>query len=275
MHPTDRRSLYYALGIFLLIFVIVVLANTKVFYFSFAILVFGIIIFASKLKKAQKFVFLASFSSADFGVLSISEYIKVKDSLESENDFFIVVMLFAFVISVSFYLIFLLLAFISDRAIHEKKYYTLIQNHPHLICKNHLTRVVLRKSLGYKEIACRVGEECVNQNQVIKLMNLVGRIGKPGHEQKDDESYYVDLWQPKTGEIKYGDYDIIEIYESNDIDDYDALISKIVSYLYNEIDRHKPINEVSVKVIGNPKLSENTKRLLEQNFLKVEYASNT
>ena len=100
---------------------------------------------------------------------------------------------------------------------------------------------------------------------------MIGFLGISFKKQAMNGDFYIVLWNPKSRKITNGDYDIIEIHESSKIKDYDAIISKIIDFLYNEIKRFKPINEVVVRIIGNPQISESTKRRLEEHFLKVEY----
>jgi hypothetical protein len=98
-------------------------------------------------------------------------------------------------------------------------------------------------------------------------------IGKSVN-QTIENNYYITIWDNLEEKVTDGDFDIIEIHKSQEIENYDKVIDKVVRFLYNEVDRYKPLNQVTVKVIGNIELTENTKRLLKKHFFKVEYASN-
>ena len=151
----------------------------------------------------------------------------------------------------------------------------LIENFPYLICQEHLARTKIKNIFGYKKVVCRIDKNCVKYyKRIIVWKYLVGRIGDFKDTRFNNDSYYVDIWNHETKEIRDGDYDIIQIHENDVIEDFDGVIVKVVSYFYNELKRFKPISEVIVKIIGQPKISESTKRLLEKRFLKVEYASN-
>jgi hypothetical protein len=151
----------------------------------------------------------------------------------------------------------------------EKRDYAKIQNYPNLICKKHLSRIVLKDMLVYKNIQCRINDEC-DENDVIHARQLIAVIGKSINQTIGDD-YYVNIWDRQEGKVIDGDFDIIEIHKSKEIENYDAIINNVIRYYSNEINRYKPISQVIVSVFGDIELSENTKRLMEKHFLKVEY----
>jgi hypothetical protein len=147
----------------------------------------------------------------------------------------------------------------------------LFKLYPNLMCKKHLARIKLESEYENEYLRCRIDKNCLKIAYAKKIVGVIGIIHKNWRKQSD---YYVTLLNHKTGEITNADYDIVEIHENKEIKDYNAVISKAISFLYNELNRYKPISEVIVRIIGDIEISESTKRLLEKNFLKVEYASN-
>jgi len=154
---------------------------------------------------------------------------------------------------------------------NEKEHFTLISKYPDLLCRKHHTRTKQSKILGFRKINCRTSWFCFGQRRIREVKQLIGLIGKEYERWTFEKNYYVTLWNSKSGKINNGDYDVIEIHESNSIEDYNAVINKVIDFQYNEINRYEPISEVVVKIIGHPQISESTKRRLEEHFLKVEY----
>jgi hypothetical protein len=152
---------------------------------------------------------------------------------------------------------------------NEKNMYFAIKQFPDVICKEHNVRTKLVSHLGYREIRCRNGEKCTSKDQVVCAKNIVGTIGMNGSHENDDDNYRIPIWDEMEKTVINADYDIIEIHESIAID-YDAIIHRIVSFLYNEIDRYKPVNEIIVRIIGHPVISDSNMRLMNERFLKIE-----
>jgi hypothetical protein len=156
---------------------------------------------------------------------------------------------------------------------NEKKNYDKIQNYRNYICKKHYLRPVLKRKFTFRNIQCQIDKNCT-KNDIILAKQIVGLIGKTTEPQKTENNYYITVWNGHNKEITEADFDIIEIHENKEIKDYNAIISKTISFLYNELNRYKSINQITVRIFGNIELTESTKRLLEKRFLKVEYASN-
>ncbi len=144
------------------------------------------------------------------------------------------------------------------------------RKHPNLICTKHLTRTSLHSHFIYNAAICRNNNNCSNED-IIFAKQLTGLIGKKRPEKQVNGDFYVELLGDDKQVVKNGDYDIIEIHKNNEIEDYDAIISKVTSFFYNELNRHKPINKILVKIFGSIPISESTKRLLERNYFTVEY----
>lgn len=154
---------------------------------------------------------------------------------------------------------------------NELENFELINKHPHLLCRRHYTRTVQTKVFGFRNIRCRSKWLCFRRKWIREVEQLIGLIGKYDEQLTLKNKYYLTLWNPKSGNFRNADYDEIEIHNNDKIKDYDSIINKMISFFYNELKRFKPINEVTVRIIGNPEISESTKRLLEEKFLKVEY----
>ncbi len=154
---------------------------------------------------------------------------------------------------------------------NEKEHFALINKYPDLICAHHNCRTRKTTILGFIIINCRVSWFCFKQKKIREAKQIIGVIGKEMKKTIYKNNLCVSIWDSKRKKIVNGDFDIIEIHENNETKDYNAIINKIIDFLYNEIKRFKPINEVVVKIIGNPQISESTKRRLEEHFLKVEY----
>ena len=123
--------------------------------------------------------------------------------------------------------------------------------------------------LGYREIRCRDCEKWTSKSQVVCAKNIIGTIGMNGNFENSDNDYRIPVWDEVKKTVINADYDIIEIYESKAVD-CNAIIDRVVNFLYNEINRYKPVNEVVVKIIGYPVISRSTMRLMKERFLKVE-----
>ena len=141
-----------------------------------------------------------------------------------------------------------------------------------LICTQHLTRTQpLFQENGEIRIVCRINSECAKSKKLKYVNYLIGVIGKHVKKPKKSKDHYVSLWNHSKNEIKHGDYDFIEIYQSNTINDYNSVLSQIMAFFYNDLNGFKPMNEIVVRIFGQIDLSKNTQRLLEKNFKDVEY----
>lgn len=81
------------------------------------------------------------------------------------------------------------------------------------------------------------------------------------------------MWYHRYIKIRYGDYDIIEIRNSNEIEDYDFAILKVFTFFNNEIDRYKPIKLTKIRIVDNPLIPDNTMHLLHNNFERVVHVN--
>jgi len=146
------------------------------------------------------------------------------------------------------------------------------KEHALLICNKHFTRT--EAVFLYDEvikIKCRKGDNCGKERNLIYAKHIVGLIGRNVNRRKFKGDYYIKMWDHKNQKVIDGDYDVIEIHEYNGIKSYDSVVNKIIDYFYNELNRYKSINQISVRVIGSPAMTDNTIRLLEKHFLSVEY----
>jgi hypothetical protein len=246
-------------------------------YCAFLLPVCALIAFDNKMKLKHKLVLAAIFLIISFPTVMVAEYIFQKlnnDPSIPFRDFILSSIFSAIFLIFPFFLIFRY--FINKVGLANPDYanYFMASKYPNLICTQHLTKIRLIMVYGEKYISCRINEKCLTEKKIIYAKHLVGLIGKIDRDKRRKGNYYVTLWNHKTQEMRNGDYDIIEFHKNNEIEDYNSLIAKIVSYFYNELNRYKPINEVIVRIIGDIEISESTKRWLEKNFLKVEYASN-
>lgn len=147
----------------------------------------------------------------------------------------------------------------------EKKY-------AKLICTQHLTRTrPLFFEGGEIRIVCRVNDNCSNHRKLRYADKLVGVIGKTVKKHAKNKNYYVNLWNHSKKVVKDGDYDVIEVYPTAKINDYNSVLTQIMGYFYNDLKGFKPMDEVIVHIFGELNLTQSTRRLLEKNFKDVKY----
>jgi hypothetical protein len=155
------------------------------------------------------------------------------------------------------------------------KYSQLLNYYPNLVCKKHTARTIIKEVLGFSSINCRKDKDCADENNIIyPAINIVGVIGDIVEDNLVDNQYYVNVWNQDVLKFRNGDYDIIEIRESKQIDNYDAIIQRLYRFLINDLSSPKPLNEVIIIIKGNPALSENSLRFLKDKFLRVEIVEN-
>ncbi len=141
-----------------------------------------------------------------------------------------------------------------------------------LNCTQHLTRTQpLFLEGGDIRIVCRVGRRCSNSRKLKYADKLVGVIGKKVAKHVWDKDYCVSLWNHTKNVVRHGDYDIIEVYPTAKIKDYNSVLTQIMGYFYNDLKGFKPMDEIVVKIYGELNLTKSTQRLLEKNFKKIEY----
>jgi hypothetical protein len=154
----------------------------------------------------------------------------------------------------------------------ERKYFQLINNYPNLICQNHVAKVTYVSTIGISRVECRFDGDCHhNGNIIFPVKNIIGVLGDDNLLGVDNENFYINIWNAKDKSCINGDYDIIEIRASDKIKDYDFIIQNIYSFLYNDLNRIRPVNEIIVRIVGNPLISENSLNLLKEKFKTVEY----
>jgi hypothetical protein len=154
---------------------------------------------------------------------------------------------------------------------HEKKYYGVIKYSPGLICKTHLAKTNEEMYHGFKSVCCRMDRTCLKKNRITRADEIVGLVGLEKSAAPQNGKYYLTLWDLESGKIHDADYDVVEIHENPGIEDYNGIISKIVSFYYNELERYKPLNQMVIRIVGSPEISVSTRRLLQERFLRIEY----
>lgn len=274
MHPTDKKNTIY--------FVLLVLLLTPVLLFywlkSTLFVVYSFIALLVIDKYSKKFVhsILITFILSSIGFITFST---VEYFLGLISDWIVYVLaipiVFSFVVpTLLLTKIYETLNKILEASADEKNNYFAIKRYPNLVCLKHNTRTTFHRHFLYNSIACRVNKKCFAERKLIYATHIIGVIGRSKTIKSTQGKYYVPLWNEKEHKINNADYDLIEIYENDEIADYNALINRVVDFFYNEIDRYKPINKVVVRIFGTPNISENTKRLLNERFLKIEYLNN-
>jgi hypothetical protein len=275
MHPIDKKNKRYSVVILVLALIISVFCIINNSYYAIVTGIFAIYSITFRIEVVPKIVLVGILTIVAFPSIYLIEYLFNQGAIPSNSPIELgsamsigytsLVLLFPlFVLSLYFLQI-------VKTAKNQKDHYEVIDKHPYIICNEHYTRTKKYKSFTYKGVKCRVGKKCLIHSNIQKAVHLVGLIGLIEDGKTVDNDYYITLWDHRYRKIRYGDYDIIEIHENNEVKDYDFIIAKVITFFSNEINRYKPFNEVLVKVIGNPPISENTKRLLEKHFMSLEY----
>jgi hypothetical protein len=275
MHPIDRKNKRYSIVILAIALIIASVCIARNPYYSIAIGIFAIYSVTLQIEIMPKVILVALLTVFTFPAIYFTEYLLANQGILPINDplrqFSQSAMLTAFVLIAPLFAFSIYFIQLVKTAENEKDHYDVIEKHPYVICTEHFTRTKKYTSFTYKGVKCRVGKKCLAHNHIKPAVHLIGLIGMIENGKSVDNDYYVTLWDHRYRKIRYGDYDIIEIHESNEVKDYDFIIAKIITFFDNEINRYKPINRVEVRIVGNPVLSENTIRLLEKHFMKVEY----
>lgn len=275
MHPIDKKNSNLAIFIIVIAILVAAFSIFHSVYYLIALAAFGLLALSNTMKIKHRLVLMAIFSAIGFPIILIFDQIFIKEFIDSPQaaaDHFYLSFLFASIfLVVPFFFLYVYFIQVTETAKSEKDHYLIIQKAPYLICKMHHTRTIDYSILGYKSVKCRVHKKCLKHNDIVMAVRLVGLIGVLESGKQQDGDYFVTLWEHRLRKIRYGDYDVIEIHENEEIKDYDFVISKLITFFDNEIDRYKPLNEVVIKIVGNPLISENTMRLMANHFLKVEY----
>jgi hypothetical protein len=235
---------------------------------------FGLYLLDNRHRIKSALIVIDFVAIVSFPVLLLIQYILYKKNMDTSDSeqFFASAMLTVILLIVPFSIFYNLFIKVLIVANHEKDHFDLINSYPNVICKEHLAKTKQYSTLGFKTVHCRKSTKCFARGHV-KALNLVGLIGDLNSGEEYENDYYITLWDYEHNIINDGDYDIIEIQESEKINDYDAVINRVITFFYNELNRFKPIKEVTVRIVGNPEISESTKRLLKERFLKLEYVT--
>ncbi len=176
------------------------------------------------------------------------------------------------ILSLPFYFIYKYYIAKVGLAIDEEKQNYKAKNHPYLICKEHFTRtktIVIGED--FVRIKCRTGKNCAQEKKLTYAKRIIGIVGKPVVRNYYRGNYYVAMWDAENKQAVNGDYDIIEIHNNPEINDFDAIINKIIALFYNDVDRYIPIYRVTLKIIGSPVFSTSTQRLIDKSFTNIKY----
>lgn len=264
IHPTNRKTALLASIIIAIAIVIAEHSISQSQYYWIPIILFALISLMTGGNYIEKVLLVASLS-----IVALPILLFIVSNLSNDN-YFVGILFLIFLVGAVKYA-FMLYIIVFSAISQEKKYYGLIKRYPQVICTKHNSRIKLARRYGYKDLACKKDKECINKNRITYCVSLIGQIGRFENEETNNGNYYITLWDHNTNEIVNADYDIIEIHENKEIDNYDSVILKVVNFLHNDLKRYKPINKVIVKIFNNPNISESTKRLLEERFMKVEY----
>jgi len=268
----DEKLNFYLLGITGFAIIVSIFCIIQNAYCSFTLVLFGFYLLDNRYRIRPALITIDFIAIVSLPTILLMEHIiygKVSD-IAALDQFLVSSMLTLVILIVPFSIFYNLFIRVLIVANHEKDHFDLINSYPKAICKTHLTKTKQYSTLGFKTIHCRKSKKCFAKGNV-KALNLVGLIGDLSYGEEYENDYYVTLWDYEDNEIFDADYDIIEIQESENIKDYDSVINKVITFFYNEIDRFKPINEVIIRINGNPPISESTKRLLNERFFRVEY----
>jgi len=252
---------------------ITTLAIINTLYLAFFVGYFFVVLF-SKSEEKEKLIQFCIYSLLGFIILLIADFLILRNVFQEPYHY----------VKAFFYnSIFFLLSFVpigmleahlkkvETISARQKERYKIVSKFPDLICDMHFTRTVEKSFLGHKIVRCRTSKKCFSFGRIIHARLLVGIIGDYRWSRLFEDEYSTMIWNNETKTIFDGDYDVIEIREGDEIEDYDGAVNKVIAFLYNQIKRYKPIDEIVIRIAGNPRISESTKRLLEERFLKVVY----
>jgi hypothetical protein len=272
MHPTDKKNAIY-IGLLLLgLLPVLLFFWIKSFIFILATIVVLFIIDKYTEKLIHALILAWVLSAIGFITFFVAEQILLL--MSQWNSYLLAFcVIFSVVVPALLYLkIYEVFANILEASANEKSNYFAIKRFPHLVCNEHHARTIFKKEFGYKNVSCRVKENCFAKKRLQYAHNIVGILGK-SISGNSGGNYYVPILDEEEQRINNADYDILEIHESPEINDYNGIINKIIDFLYNEINRYKPVNKIIIRLVGAPDISESSKRLLKERFMKVEYVT--
>jgi len=269
------------LGLFILIFftivaiVIAFLTNYLLLIFIPFIIVADIIFRTKKLSKftSRKLVISIILSLFLFFVNFII-YLLIYRLLEQE--FKTPFLSFIFCVSIPDFILYNFLSYYTtnliNAAYNEYKHPQLVANSDKAICNIHVTRVLNEKYLFFKTVNCRKDKSCSSDGKLdYPVENIVGVIGDMVKENLSKNNFYINIWNQEYKKFHNGDFDVIEIRETSEIKDIDSVIQRLYRFLFNDTSRTKPLEEVKIKIVGNPEIDDNSIRFLKDKFFEVEF----
>jgi hypothetical protein len=275
MHPTDRK--YKKLALFALV-VAGIISLFNIIHNPYNILglgVIAIITFANRMKPRHRLTLFAIFTIFILLVINLIELGHGNQYSYSNEDLagkcFTNFIYATLLLSLPLFFIYAYFMELIQAMEHEKKYYQTIKYSPHLACKTHFAKTLEQNNHGFKDVSCRIGKTCLEKNHLVHANEIVGLIGCEIKIPNTSNNYYITLWDNELDKINDADFDVIEVHENPAIEDFNGIITKTVSFFYNELERYKPLNEMIFRIVGNPEISESTKRLLKERFLRIEY----
>lgn len=120
-------------------------------------------------------------------------------------------------------------------------------------------------SQSYPYVVCR---GCGSSLHLIKgVKEVIGLIGGDvDYYRTDGERVYVSLWSEAQKQARNADIDLLEIRNSSGIT-YDYAINAVLQTLKNDVSRPAEyVKGIPVILTDNPPLSENARRILEDEF---------
>ncbi len=130
----------------------------------------------------------------------------------------------------------------------------LVEAYPNVFCTKSRERAVL-KDLNYIQ-AVMSPEGEFNQGIVAGTQQVIGQIAGEKDGQLEGDRYYLQLWSQEEKAVAPAEVDILEILP--EADDW-----AVVAVLDKMGEMHEK-RAFTIKVIGEPDLSENTRRIIEQ-----------
>ncbi len=235
----------------------------------------ALVAFANKMRLKHRLTLFAIFVIIILGIINLIEFGQGNEYLYARMGLgkrcFTNFVYAALLLSLPLALFYIYFIELINAMEHEKKYYRVIKYSPGLICETHLAKTEEEMYHGFKSVCCRMDRTCLEKNRITRADEIVGLVGLEKSAAPQNGKYYLTLWDLESGKIHDADYDVVEIYENPGIEDYNGIISKIVSFYYNELERYKPLNQMIARIVGTPEISISTKRLLKERFMRIEY----
>jgi hypothetical protein len=266
----DLKNLIFYLTLPILVIFFILYINHLSIFLILEIILIQFLISFLKYNKSTKIISLVLISSI---TLSVSYVIfNIATGLSPTKSLIISLIVF-FVPNVLFYnSIASTIDDYVDASKNVKLHQSVIENYPHLFCRQHKTKTIFHELLNYPVVSCRIGKRCLSEkNLLTDIEKSVGLTGIIEDSKQIENKYYTTIYDHKTAYYTNADIDIWEIHNNEEIDDYNAVIDRTYRLMQNDLKRQVPLCEVIVRIYGNPKLSQSTQSLLKFNFLSVEY----